>query len=957
MPSTSIPLPPSSSSAPGIVSATSTSIQSTGTSVSSVITTLSSDLPSTSNTVPILSPSIYGGSIVTTVFGGSTRTFASNGVPTTVVTGGLTTTFTSGGTTTFVTVTAIATATPGAIAEAEIGLCPAYNGKVYQGSGDALLVGCGVIYSGTIISSNTRRAINRRATANDCSVQCMEIADCVAMSFTRNACTLYSMVEGQRTAFLPAFSAVRLVLEASDAGNSSSAQFSGIVTGTSANTNAQITGITQPIITTTQMTTVISVSTSTVVLQIPPSPFTQVIPASTVTVVSSAPGQTTTAVYTSVQPPSTTTVILSTTQLVTYTTTGPISTLISTVVSTLSPAPSTQIITTTRDQSTLFYTTTIVSVLPASTLVSTHLATTTQQGTTAVSTERITLTASASTITNTTTLPVSVFSTVVSTVPAETVVSLQTVTSTISASTLTIESISTVLLTSTAPGQVTTAVYTSLVTESITTTLPASTTTFVVSVTETLHTTAVSTSISIPEASIITTTTQLASTITTTQISTPPSITLTQPTTIYSIVVTSFPVTYTTSYVETSISVSTAPGSTITTTATSLVYSTLVSTQEVTQTTSRVETRTEITTQPTTIVSTQYLPGPSPIPACLSRNNGQTYTASDGSQYMIMCGQSNAGYDLYGVTVSANGYSSCIEKCSAQGTTCNGVTWQPSSSLCTLKKRMVPVSPLQLGSSSDTDSALRLTGPLAASSRSQLVSNGGFDTGDFSSWTLDYYPGVSADVVNNAAVMGMNSGQYAYGFLNQNFGAMAGNNYLISFSPPSVVYSSGTLRSDITQFNMLAECPLGPGWTITLDDIAFYSYPPSPGYDPAPIVSVVLIAGASYSYVNFAFQQYTIPTIQEAQTFTLSADAQVSIAGRTTCTLEIGFEYGFFFGDCIYPAPGRFFCQALSTSQAFLINVRSEPIYDSTSLTVALHCSGSTGSTVALNNLYLTVNT
>ncbi|EME88758.1 uncharacterized protein MYCFIDRAFT_80131 [Pseudocercospora fijiensis CIRAD86] len=237
-------------------------------------------------------------------------------------------------------------------------------------------------------------------------------------------------------------------------------------------------------------------------------------------------------------------------------------------------------------------------------------------------------------------------------------------------------------------------------------------------------------------------------------------------------------------------------------------------------------------------------------------------------------------------------------------------------------------------------------------------------------------------------------GQYAYGFLTQNFAAMAGTNYLITFNvsmtgpgngyctfrgstnnydmnnrrftsyseilPPTVVYSSGTLRSDVTWFNMLAECPQGPGWTVTLDDIAFYSYKPSPGYDPAPVVPVVIVAGASYSYANSAFQQYNIPTVLEAQSFTLTADLQVALPGGTRCTLQLGFQTNPFSGsdcDTFTSFRGGIFCQTFSTGGSFPINVHSETDYSYNSLDVMLSCYGSSGSTLTINNLYLTVNT
>ena len=133
-----------------------------------------------------------------------------------------------------------------------------------------------------------------------------------------------------------------------------------------------------------------------------------------------------------------------------------------------------------------------------------------------------------------------------------------------------------------------------------------------------------------------------------------------------------------------------------------------------------------VSTQPTSVVSTQVATqtlgnyGYNAVPSCSSSMSGQTYQAGDGSQYMMLCGQSNSGPKLYGVTAPANSYGACIDRCANQGTDCTGITWQASSSQCILKSGMQLARPDSTG----IDTAVRLTG--SGGVRSLKLTNGAF---------------------------------------------------------------------------------------------------------------------------------------------------------------------------------------------------------------------------------------
>jgi hypothetical protein len=92
--------------------------------------------------------------------------------------------------------------------------------------------------------------------------------------------------------------------------------------------------------------------------------------------------------------------------------------------------------------------------------------------------------------------------------------------------------------------------------------------------------------------------------------------------------------------------------------------------------------------------------------------------------------------DIIGINpIPITNYGECLDLCVTQGTACNGITvstFGGSDLKCHLKKNMQPSS---TAPSYVADSAVRLTGPAGAST--QLITNGGFDTGDFTSWT--YY--------------------------------------------------------------------------------------------------------------------------------------------------------------------------------------------------------------------------
>lgn len=65
-----------------------------------------------------------------------------------------------------------------------------------------------------------------------------------------------------------------------------------------------------------------------------------------------------------------------------------------------------------------------------------------------------------------------------------------------------------------------------------------------------------------------------------------------------------------------------------------------------------------------------------------------------------------------------------------------GVTWHAVRQKCLLRQYMVPTAAGGTGLGA-IDSAVRITGPAGSDAWTQKITNGGFDFGDFNSWSAN----------------------------------------------------------------------------------------------------------------------------------------------------------------------------------------------------------------------------
>ncbi|KAF7190891.1 hypothetical protein HII31_08050 [Pseudocercospora fuligena] len=1048
--------PPSSTSAPSIPPATSSLVHTTRSTSPAVdnstfglppspTTSFTQSRPTTSGVNTMSSQAtlpagtyIFGGTTTSTVIGGTVRTYTSEGVISTTTTGGFTTTYTSGGTTKVISGTSSPTALPTIGPNAAIGVCPAYSGHIWTdlATGNApVLVGCGVTYSGTVISNVARRQVSNRASAIECASSCVVLAGCAGMSYTEDRCTLYSTILAQLDSLPAAFSILRLDETPGDGDTSANASSSATFS-MSTSSGALIAGPTT--VTLTQISTIIS--------RVEPTTVISLVSASAQLITTTAPGQTTTLVYTTSIPASNSTIILpasTITSLVTFTTFAPASTITETeqqvsVSVSLLPA-STREVTYTRDGSTIYLASAVVSTLPASTLLVTETLMTTRDGATIVETQILTTIIEPVPITTTevlisTAMPSVFVSTYLSTPPADTVTlpretfspspetltQVSTIFSVLPPLTTTLEVLSYFTTTISAPGQTATEVSIITATNTVISTMPPSTSMIEIqyitvtapAATTIQPTTIVSTVVSTEPTTLERTQTTIlpASTLVSTEVYIrPTTIVSTQNLTIVSTESTTLERTQTTTLPASTV-VSIQSTTLLLTETTIIPASTITTTYETTFPASTVfiissapgQTTTEVHTtvqsaSTSTVTTTQVLPASTvtiietagPTPTCISSSDGRTYLASDGSQYLMLCGQDNAGTRIFGLTVPATDFSSCIEYCSSQGTSCAGITWQASNSQCYLKTTMQMTSQ---GGSAPIDSAIRLTGPGGTEARVQRIVNGGFDTGLLDPWTFPSPNGASVDTSGLSAVV-LFRADFGSATIQEPMAVAVNDIYLLtftaSFSGPSSdpngypvaafgdisldnyygygsfsfmtnqsqirMYTSGRLKADTTTlgFSLFATTP---GSTITLDDIAFYTYSPSIGTNPLPMIPQPLIVDG-----NYVMQQNTqlavamSSTIIAGQSFTFTVNFQASIAAGYYCELSLRFNLASNLRENY-----EFTRQGFSTSGSYpfsysgvVVPTGSAPPYDS--FYAELGCLGGYSS-VTLNNVYITAN-
>ncbi|CZT15029.1 uncharacterized protein RCC_12119 [Ramularia collo-cygni] len=718
--------------------------------------------------------------------------------------------------------------------------------------------------------------------------------------------------------------------------------------------------------------------------------ITSTLPASTLTIVqvetTTAPNSIIVSTLISVPPPFTQTQRITVTGS-TYNVTQTVTSLIpgSTVIST------SLLTTTIGDGIVVTSTQQVTSTLPASTVTSLQIQTTTAPGSIIVSTYVPTPVVSTQFETRTiiSTRPAQV---VTSYLPGSIVVSTQT--TTLPASTRTISYETTIRETGTA--LVTTTEAGRTVVQTITSALPASTST-VISV-STVSGSTITNFVTRTEAVVTVVSTKQAATIISTIVSTAAASTILQPTTVIStrdVVMTAAGSTV----IIVSTTTSVIPASTLTQTIrTTLAAETVVMTNSVPGQTTTLAftttragstiTTTSLSIQPastatfTTSVVSYISYGRVACPA----DNGQMYTGADGSLYMILCGADYSGTsgdgssaNIYGINpVAARDLGACVNACTSQGTACVGVSWQSSTRRCDLKRTMFPTD--ETLTTGGFDSVVRVfagTEPSAVIGTSQL-SNGDFSTGALSPWTVAFQEGASVAASNNSAAISF-TGDSGYLNLRQTLqspvSASAGNAYYMTFSigtsgltqdgalavvnlgsyglgllnypvnqPQTKVHLSGRLDSvDITTLTLIAQSQSSAaGGILTIDDISLITYPQKPGINPIPIPPVV--ANATYTFNDITITEYIIPQLEFRQTFTLNANARITLAdSSTTCWLAMSF----------YPFQQRVVYQTFVTNGTVAISASGYLFAVTTSFDVEFLCRGVSGSALTISSFFL----
>ncbi|SMR58960.1 unnamed protein product [Zymoseptoria tritici ST99CH_1E4] len=927
------------------------SIDASSRPASSFTTTYSADsaFMTTASPTGTLAPGtyIFGGTAFRAVVGGNTVTYTSDGQFLTSTSGGITTTFTSGGITTTVFGPEPTGDVPVPVAEAVIGQCPTYDDRLLTTADVdfvSYIVTCGRTYNGTVISTLARRTISIRAESDDCTDQCLDISGCTAFSYTQDRCIFYSEINAVLVSADPAFSAVRLFDGAEQIvlpnGNSttSAAQSTTLLPSTSSAQQISVEISSQSFVSITGFGTsesIASMSRSSISVN------------STASAVQSAtPLSSTASAHTGVE--------YSLSPVLSQSFSSTTGTSETTASLSGSSTPSTS-----GALSTVFLSTS--SGIRVSTMSDTSLSSATS-GTSAVSGAMSTLEAtSASSPSNPPTLssaspsaPSKAPATNTISAPSSGLSSVSYSGTSASSDISTSSSLSATDPTLSTSSSATSTLLLSLASSdlpSADSTQPISTSIIFASSTEAKKTSTVTsdtTTASSPSSA--------ASSSSGNASSTPTMISLTS--TIVTTSSTNSPAT---------ISYATDP---FTTTSLTTTSPTAPSTTMTSTSTGRMSTSSSSSSAPPSSTRTS---------SCADRS---TFSASDGSQYIVLCDQdaSDPNYssstgrsNFQGINpVQAADFAACINRCSSQGTDCSGVTWNASTQQCDLKGSMARQYN-DLSPAPGFDSAVRSSGPDGVAGRSRLLTNGDFSTGSLNPWVVTTQESASLSLAQNSASilitngignlgigqdMTVNGGAAFYvtaslsisGFANFASGSCSmdlitdGQDITYEWRadlPQTMYHASGHINDFGTIFLLQMSCRLQSGSTvgnitIVADDISFYTYPRAVG--ASPIVPEPVISNAYYDFANPGTQLITIRRLREDVQYTASATLQVngpdSDSGNS-CTVFMAFE--------IDGGTQQFFVQEFTTSDTVPLEVQGRLAQDSSAFSIQFVCSTTEG--------------
>lgn len=198
------------------------------------------------------------------------------------------------------------------------------------------------------------------------------------------------------------------------------------------------------------------------------------------------------------------------------------------------------------------------------------------------------------------------------------------------------------------------------------------------------------------------------------------------------------------------------------------------------------------------------------VPSCPA-SDGTRFQTSDGTNWQVQC---DTNYDdTVKSSTSASSLASCVESCRGSSS-CTGVVWNPDNNQCDLKASMLNDS---YSSSIKTHSVIRLANlPECASPGSNIIVNGGFETGNPSPWAWSPYGIWAYPAAQGVVSPGANSGlsyrmQYndqGTSVLSQNVNLVAGVTYTFSGN----YMSNRNAASSIYCYLDWARLDMVPGW-------------------------------------------------------------------------------------------------------------------------------------------------
>lgn len=197
-------------------------------------------------------------------------------------------------------------------------------------------------------------------------------------------------------------------------------------------------------------------------------------------------------------------------------------------------------------------------------------------------------------------------------------------------------------------------------------------------------------------------------------------------------------------------------------------------------------------------------------PSCPA-SDGTRFQTSDGTNWQVQC---DTNYDdTVKSSTSASSLAACVDACRASPS-CTGVVWDPNTNQCDLKASMLTDS---YSSSTTRHSVIRLANlPECTSPGSNVIVNGGFETGSAAPWVWSPYGIWAYPAAQGVVSPGASSGlsyrmQYSdkgTSILSQTVNVVAGVSYTFSGN----YMSNRNVASSIYCYLGSSRLDMVPGW-------------------------------------------------------------------------------------------------------------------------------------------------